>query len=260
MNLLPEGGSHPWIRIFNGLNKFVRDLTEKIRNHEDKEDTLARTVRPVTPDSRIGVNSRISADKSAAKARPKQTAPHSSSFSPTRIPIHSRKWIDVEPREQRNQSYPVAKIMNTLLRHKPLPREKDGAIEFWRFKMEFVSGFSNSVYWSRRTWIDHLRGGGGQKKRFQYSTDSIEQEILDLRAIQGHSRENLVDPSLQDTVLIRDYFSEYIYHVGCYFNMHSIIESGLIAGGKNASQDRQAVFFTAVHPLAMHCISRKNSI
>ena len=31
------------------------------------------------------------------------------------------------------------------------------------------------------------------------------------------------------------------------------IEAGLIAGGKNASQDRQKVFSTAVHPLATHC-------
>ena len=41
-----------------------------------------------------------------------------------------------------------------------------------------------------------------------------------------------MDPSLQDNVLIPDNFFEYIYHVGCYFNMHSIIELGSIAGGK----------------------------
>ena len=64
-----------------------------------------------------------SADKPAAKARPKQASSPCSSASPTGIPIHSRKWIDVEPGEQRNQSNPVAKMMNTLLRHKPLPRE-----------------------------------------------------------------------------------------------------------------------------------------
>ena len=102
--------------------------------------------------------------------------------------------------------------MNTLLRHKSLPRE-NGTIEFWRFKMEFVSGFSNSVYWSSRAWIDHLRGGAGQKKRCQYSTDSVEQEILYLRAIQGHSKENFVDPSLQDNVLIRRMLLQYaLYH------------------------------------------------
>lgn len=67
---------------------------------------------------------------------------------------------------------------------------------------------------------------------------------------------NVVDPSLHDNVLTHDNFFEYIY-VGCYFNTQSIIESGLIAGGRNASQDRQAVFFTAVHPLATHCHKQK---
>ena len=41
-----------------------------------------------------------------------------------------------------------------------------------------------------------------------------------------------MDPSLQDHVLIPDNFFEYIYHIGCYFNMHSVVELGLIVGGK----------------------------
>ena len=39
--------------------------------------------------------------------------------------------------------------------------------------------------------------GGGNKNRFQYCTDPSGQEILYLRALQGHSGRNLVDPSLQ---------------------------------------------------------------
>ena len=31
-------------------------------------------------------------------------------------------------------SYPVSKELSTLLRHGDLPREDDGAIEFWRLK------------------------------------------------------------------------------------------------------------------------------
>ena len=38
-------GSQSWIRISSGLNKFVRHLTDKIRIHEDNEDTLASMVR-----------------------------------------------------------------------------------------------------------------------------------------------------------------------------------------------------------------------
>ena len=45
-------------------------------------------------------------------------------------------------------------------------------------------------------------GGGGNKKRFHYWTDPSGQEILDLRALQGHSGRNLSDLSLQDNLLI----------------------------------------------------------
>ena len=92
-------------------------------------------------------------------------------------------------------------------------------------------------------------GGGGNKKRFQYCTDSSGQEILYLRALQGHSGRNPIDPSLQDNVLIPNNFFEYIYHIGCAINLHSITNSGLIPGGQNSSRERQTVFFTAVNPM-----------
>ena len=158
--------------------------------------------------------SRLSTGKPAAKARPRQVSAPSSSSTSTTIPIYSRKWIDVEPREQHDRSYPIVKRMTTLLRHEPLPRGEDGAIEFRRLKLQFVSRFPNSANWPIRSSINHLERGGGHKKKFQYCTDSLGGEILYLRAIQGHSRENPVDPSLQDNVLIPNDFFEYIYHVG----------------------------------------------
>ena len=57
-----------------------------------------------------------------------------------------------------------------------------------------------------------MAGGGGSKKRFQYCTDSSGQEILYLRALQGHSGRNPIDPTLHDNVLIPDNFFEYICH------------------------------------------------
>ena len=93
-----------------------------------------------------------------------------------------------------------------------------------------------------------MAGGGGNKKTFQYCTDPSGQEILHLRALQGHSGRNLVDPSLQDNVLIPNDFFEYIYHIGCAINLHSIMNSGLIPGGQNLSK-RQTVFFTSVDPM-----------
>ena len=83
----------------------------------------------------------------------------------------------------------------------------------------------------------------------QCCIDSSGQEILYLRALQGHSGRNPIDPSLQDNVLIPNNFFEYIYHIGCAVNLHSITNSGLIPGGQNTSSDRQTVFFTAVNPM-----------
>ena len=92
----------------------------------------------------------------------------------------------------------------------------------------------------------------GKRKRKQetnqYCTDSSG-EILYLRALQGHSGRNPIDPSLQDNVIILDGFFEYIYHIGCAINLHSIINSGLIPGGQSLSKERHTVFFSAVNPL-----------
>ena len=86
---------------------------------------------------------------------------------------------------------------------------------------------------------------GGNKKIFQYCTDPQGQEILYLRALQGHSGRNLIGPSLHDNVLILNNFFEYIYHIGCAHSLHPITNSGPIAGGQNSSK-RQTVFFTSV--------------
>ena len=50
-------------------------------------------------------------------------------------------------------------------------------------------------------------------------------------------------------MLIPNKFFEYIYHIGCAVNLHSITNSGLIAGGQNSRRDRHTVFFTAVNPM-----------
>ena len=56
------------------------------------------------------------------------------------------------------------------------------------------------------------------------------------RARQGHSGRNLIGPSLQDNLVIPSGFFQNIYHIECAFNLHSIINSGLIPGGQNSSK------------------------
>ena len=91
-----------------------------------------------------------------------------------------------------------------------------------------------------------MAAGGGAKRRYQYCTD-ISGTIIYLRALQGHSGRNLIDPSLQDNVVIPSNFFQHIYHIGCAFNLHSIINNGLIPGGQNSSK-RQTVFFLPIDP------------
>ena len=50
-------------------------------------------------------------------------------------------------------------------------------------------------------------------------------------------------------MLIPNNFFEYICHIGCAVSLHSITNSGLIAGGQNSCRERQTVFLTAVNPM-----------
>ena len=67
--------------------------------------------------------------------------------------------------------YPVSKKMINLLRHGSLPRENDGALEFWRIKDFLQDHFVFCHHWSDEKWKSSMEGGGGGKMRFQYCTD-----------------------------------------------------------------------------------------
>ena len=73
-----------------------------------------------------------------------------------------------------------------------------------------------------------------QQEKFQYCTDPSGQELLYLRALQGHSGSNPIDLILQDNVLIPNDFFEYTYHIGCAISLHSKREDKILAG-----KDRQ---------------------
>ena len=186
------------------------------------------------------------ASRSKAKATPQRRDSAGSSTRTT--PIGERTWTDIDPQEYSISDYEVSKKLIRLLRHGSLPRENDGAIEFWRIKDNLQKHFLNFPHWSDGKWKNSMaRGGGGNKKRYQYCTDSSG-AILYLGAFQGHSGRSLFDPTLQDNVIILDGFFKYIYHVGCAINLPSIINSGLIPGGQHLS-NRQTVFFLPVDPM-----------
>ena len=182
--------------------------------------------------------------RSKAKEKPQRREPAGS--SPGTGPIEKRTWTDVEPEKYLFSDYEVSKKLMHLLRHGRLARESDGAIEFWRIKENLQKYFLHCHHWSDSKWKKRMAGGGGNKKRYQYCTDSSG-ALLYLRALQGHSGRSLIDPTLQDNVVIPNNFFQFIYHIGCAINLHSIIDSGLIPGGQHLN-NRLTVFFLFVDP------------
>ena len=88
--------SHSCVRISNGLNTFVTDLTGKTRIHCDDENNSASTARLVVQETRTVKLSQAEAGKPAAKLKPKPTSSPISSTPQTSIPIRERNCIGVE--------------------------------------------------------------------------------------------------------------------------------------------------------------------
>ena len=231
IEFMNKDNSHPWVRISYGTVKYVVDSIQDNREipADPQEEQIPQTSTSVV------------AARSKAKAKPQ---PRILVGTTATIPIHERRWIDIEPSKQNLASYDISKNMINLLRHnQTLQREEDGAIEFYRSKFYLRHHHSQIHNWSDDRWKACLAAGGGSKR----CCSDISGTILYLLALQGHSGSNLIDPTLQDNVLIGTGIFPYIYHVGCTFNLHSSINNGLVPGGQNLSK-RQTVFFLPVDP------------
>ena len=120
--------------------------------------------------------------------------------------MNERNWIDIEPGNHSLSEYEDSKKVIHLLRHsQQVQREDDEAVHFWRIKEHLQSQFPQILHWSDDRWKACLAAGGGAKRRFQYCTDDMG-IIVYLRALQGHSGRNLIDPSFKDNVIIQSGF------------------------------------------------------
>ena len=200
-----QDNSHSWVRISYGTVKYVidsiEDNTEILADSQEEED--------------VPTSSGVVAARSKAKAKPQ---PRESSGT-TIIPLCERKWIDIEPSKQDLESYDLSKKVINLLRHnQKLHREEDRAIQFYKIKFHLRDYHLPIQNWSDDRWIACLAAGGGLKRRYQYCSDNLG-SIVYLFALQGHSGSNLIDPALQDNVLIGPGKIPYIYHVGRNFSI-----------------------------------------
>ena len=183
------------------------------------------------------------AARSKAKAKPQLRE----STGTTTIPLRERKWIDIEPSKQDLESYDLSKKVINLLRHnQTLHREEDGAIQF--YKVKFLSEIIILKYRIGPMIDGKLVCLQAEDPNEDISIALIIWEQFSTTVLfNGHSGSNLIDPALQDNVLIGPGIFPDIYHVGSNFNLHSIIRNGLVPGGQNLSR-RQTVFFLPVDP------------
>ena len=78
--------------------------------------------------------------------------------------MNARNWIDIEPGDLSISAYEVSKKLILLLRHsQQVPREDDGAFQFWRIKENLQSQFPQTPHWSDYRWKACLPAGGGAK-------------------------------------------------------------------------------------------------
>ena len=169
-----KDNSHSWIRISHGLNKLVTNL-----NNNEQETSEVQF-----EEYALRLNASYFASRSKAKAKPQRRESTSSCFRT--FPIGERIWTDVEPGEYSMSDFEVSKKLIHLLRHGSLHRENDGAIEFWRIKDNLPEHFLYCHHWSDDKWKNSMARGGGNKKIYQYCTDSSG-AILYFRALQGQS-------------------------------------------------------------------------
>ena len=164
-----KDNSHSWVRISHGINKLVTELSNK-----KEKDTSEMQFE----DYALKSNARAFASRSKAEANTQRRT--SASSSTKTFPTRERTWTDIEPQEYSLSDYSLSKKLINLLRQDNLPREDDGAIEFWRIKDYLQNHFVYSQHWSDEKWKSSMAGGGGNKKIFQYCTDASG-EILYLR-------------------------------------------------------------------------------
>ena len=128
--------SYSWVRISHGTVKYV------IESIEDNTENLADPQEKQIPQT----STSVVAARSKAKAKPQ---PRELAGTTATIPIHQRRWIDIEPSKQDLDSYDLSKKVINLLRHNQTSqREEDGAIEFCKMKVHLRNHHPQIQNWS----------------------------------------------------------------------------------------------------------------
>ena len=129
--------------------------------HEFEKNNEQETSEMQFKEYALRLNASDFASRSKPKVKPQRR--ESASSSTKTFPIRERIWTDVEPGEYSISDHEVSKKMIRLLRHGSLPREDDGAIEFWRITNDLQKYFLHCHHWSDDKWKKSMVGGGNKK-------------------------------------------------------------------------------------------------
>ena len=150
--------------------------------------------------------------------------------------IHQRVWEDLPADEYRNGykwEIRVSILVSKLVRHEhSRERDTDGPSHWTFMSPKLIIRFQGDggSNFTDRDWIN-FTWKGSTKTRFQYCQNSCNR-LLYIRAIQGHTGGELIPPEMLGHVLILHNLKEFVFHRGCSFNLTSILNAGLIAGGR----------------------------
>ena len=142
--------------------------------------------------------------------------------------------------------------MIRLLRHDPsVLREEDGAVEFRILASEcFIQNLRLlRIGQFEHGWITCRKEEVLRRDISIVWIHTLLTPSYTFEQCKATLEENTEIQHCKTTCCYRDNFAEHIYHVGSSHDMHSIIQSGLIPGGKDVKKGRHAVFFTAVKPM-----------
>ena len=134
-----QDNSQSWVRISYGTIKYVID------SNPNNTEILADPQEDQVPQTSI----KVVAARSKEKAKPH---PRVLVCTTATIPIHERRWIDIEPSEQNLASYDLSKKVINLLRHNQTLQTEDGAIEFCKIKFHLRNHRSQIHDWSDDRW------------------------------------------------------------------------------------------------------------
>ena len=160
-----QDDSQSWVRISYGTVKYVTDSIQD--NTEIPADPQEEQI--------LQTSTSVVAARSKAKAKPQ---PREIVGTTATIPIHQRRWIDIEPSEQTVAAYDRSKKVINLLRHnQTLQREENGAIEFCKIKLHLRNHHSQIQNWSDDRWKACLAAGGGSKRKEDISIALMIREL-----------------------------------------------------------------------------------